>query len=101
MDTQAIPGTPERAGGDGMTRRGSPQPAPVAPRAPGNPVSPTPATVPASGPSGPTGPTVDSPTAAAFSCVYGKFGLTRGRALAAADARAAGEPGRAPGSTPD
>ncbi|HEV2780316.1 MAG TPA: hypothetical protein VGX25_13065 [Actinophytocola sp.] len=96
-DIHAAGSATERALADGMSRRGSPQPAPFTPLLP---VPPAPASVPAPGPAGHSGGGADAP-AAAFSLTAGRHALARGRALPAGDARRAGEPGDAPGTTPD
>lgn len=98
VDNQAGDAT-ERALAGGMTRRGSPEPAPVPPGQSGPRQAP--ASVPASGSSGHTGGGADSPTAAAFSSSAGQLGLTVGRVRLAGETRRAGEPGAAPGVTPD
>lgn len=91
----------DRALDDGLTRRGSPEPAPIAPLAPGKPTPGAPATVPASGSSGhPTGGG-DSPAFAALGSTGRQFNLIRGQALASTEALAFGEPGAQPGVTPD
>jgi hypothetical protein len=88
----------DRALGDGMTRRGSPEPAPIAPTAP---VPAAPATVPASGSGGHPSGGGDSPTFAALGLTGRQFDLTRGQTLAATEALSFGEPGAQPGVTPD
>jgi hypothetical protein len=96
-DRLAAGSATDRALGDGMTRRGSPEPfAPGAPTLPG-----APATMPGSGSPGHTGGGADSPAFAALAGNYGPFGLTRGHTLAATEVRSFTAPGAQPGVTPD
>jgi hypothetical protein len=90
----------DRALGDGMTRRGSPEPAP-APLAPGNPTPGAPATMPGTGSSGHSSGSADSPAFAALGFGGRQFDLTRGQTLADTEAVSFGEAGAQPGVTPD
>jgi hypothetical protein len=98
MDTLARRNATERALGDGMTRRGSPEPAP---RAPWAPLPVAPASAPGTGTSGPGAGGADSPAFAALPFSAGQSGLTNARALPAAELLPVDEPGTQPGVTPD
>lgn len=101
VDIPAARGATER-GLDGMTGRGSPEPAPGTPFGPGTPApAAVPVPVPGSGSSGPAGGGTDSPTAAALRSATDPRNLTTGRVPPAADAGALDEVGTAPGVTPD
>jgi hypothetical protein len=88
----------ERALGDGLTRRGSPEPAP---RTPWAPLPAAPASAPGTGSSGPAAGGADSPAFAALPFSAGDSGLTDARALPAAELLPVDEPGTQPGVTPD
>ena len=88
----------ERALGDGLTRRGSPDPAP---RTPWAPLPAAPASAPGSGSSGSAAGGADSPAFAALPFSARDCGLTDARALPAAELLPVDEPGTQPGVTPD
>jgi hypothetical protein len=98
VDTLASRNATERALGDGMTRRGSPEPAP---RTPWAPLPAAPASAPGTGSSGPGAGGADSPAFAAVPFSAGHAGLVNARALPAAELLPADEPGTQPGVTPD
>lgn len=91
----------DRAQDDGMTRRGSPEPAPVAPLAPGKPTQGAPATMPGTGSPGHSSGGGDSPAFTALGFGGRQFDLTRGQAFTDTEAASFGEPGAQPGVTPD
>ncbi|MGB3437140.1 MAG: hypothetical protein WBA97_00190 [Actinophytocola sp.] len=104
LDAIASRTAKDRAIADGMSRRGSPEPAqPSLPNLPGvpTPMPFAPAGVPATGGHGSAANSVDSQLFAALPWQDSTFDLTRGGIASACDAATSGRPGVQPGVAPD